>query len=106
MTARRATQQTRAELLAALAPKDLIYNDLNEYVGRYAFCRMHATSYTDGPRYRASCESLILADFEFALDHEIEQKLWDAHVKINKRYQKVISLVSSSFFKLPCFRLT
>ena len=52
---------------------------------------------TDGRRYRMSCEGLILEDFEFAYNHEIEQKLWDAHVKINKRYQKMLNLVSQSY---------
>ena len=93
LTANRATQQTRADLIAALAPKDLIYNDLNEYVMRCAVFHRCAESYTDVLRYRISCESLLLNDFEFALGYEVEQKLWDAHVKINKRYQKMLSLV-------------
>lgn len=93
LTANRATQQTRADLIAALAPKDLIYNDLNEYVTRCAIFHRCADSDTDVPRYRMSCESLLLNDFEFALGCEVEQKLWDAHVKINKRYQKMLNLV-------------
>lgn len=93
LTANRATQQTRADLIAALAPKDLIYSDLNEYVTRCAIFHRCADSYTDVPRYRMSCESLLLNDFEFALGCEVEQKLWDAHVKINKRYQKMLNLV-------------
>ncbi|KAL8794869.1 MAG: hypothetical protein Q9195_002581 [Heterodermia aff. obscurata] len=96
LTANRATQQTRADLIAALAPKDLIYNDLNEYVMRCVRLHRRAEGDTDVFRYRISCESLLLNDFEFALGYEVEQKLWDAHVKINKRYQKMLSLTRTS----------
>ena len=56
---------------------------------------------TDGLRYRFSCEKLILHDFDCALDNVIEQKLWDAHVKVNKRYQKLLSLVNMNLLEAP-----
>ena len=61
----------------------------------YAVCKLASISRSsiDKPRYRFSCEKLVLNDFDYALDHEIEQKLWDAHVKVNKRYQKLLSMV-------------
>jgi hypothetical protein len=39
-------------------------------------------------RYRAACESLSVADFEYASAHEVEQKLWAAHLKVNAAFRQ------------------
>ncbi|KAH7080828.1 hypothetical protein FB567DRAFT_551621 [Paraphoma chrysanthemicola] len=38
--------------------------------------------------YRAACEALSFADFEYASANEIEQKLWSAHLKVNTAFRK------------------
>ncbi len=44
-------------------------------------------------RYRSKCESLILQDFAFALSKDVENRLWNAHVKVNSRFRKQLSIV-------------
>jgi hypothetical protein len=44
-------------------------------------------------RYRAACESLSVADFEYASAHEVEQKLWAAHLKVNAAFRQEHKLV-------------
>ncbi|KAH7407086.1 hypothetical protein DE146DRAFT_418768 [Phaeosphaeria sp. MPI-PUGE-AT-0046c] len=38
--------------------------------------------------YRAACESLSAANFEYASAHETEQKLWAAHLKVNTAFRQ------------------
>ena len=33
-------------------------------------------------------------DFQFAMEHDAEQALWIAHVRVHKRFQKVLRMVS------------
>lgn len=42
-------------------------------------------------RYRSICQKTSLADFETASSKNIEGRLWDAHLKINTRYRKLLS---------------
>lgn len=44
-------------------------------------------------RYRTACEALIFANFEYASAHEIEQKLWAAHLKVNIIFRQEHKLV-------------
>jgi tetratricopeptide (TPR) repeat protein len=41
-------------------------------------------------RLRLTCEGTIFHDFEFAQRESVERHLWDAHIKINGRYRKVV----------------
>lgn len=43
---------------------------------------------TDTPRYRDACDNLLFADFEFASAHQVEQQLWNAHLKVNGAFRK------------------
>ena len=40
-----------------------------------------------------ACETVILHDFEFAFDKNVEIRLWDAHGKINSRFRKELKHV-------------
>jgi hypothetical protein len=44
-------------------------------------------------RYRAACESLSVADFEYASAHDTEQKLWAAHLKVNTAFRQEHKIV-------------
>ncbi|KAF2827767.1 hypothetical protein CC86DRAFT_320117 [Ophiobolus disseminans] len=37
--------------------------------------------------YRAACEGLSSADFEYAAAHQLEQKLWATHLKVNSAFR-------------------
>ncbi|EPE34090.1 TPR-like protein [Glarea lozoyensis ATCC 20868] len=41
-------------------------------------------------KLRLTCEGTIFLDFEFAQKESVERHLWDAHIKINGRYRKVV----------------
>ncbi|OJJ87176.1 uncharacterized protein ASPGLDRAFT_119491 [Aspergillus glaucus CBS 516.65] len=40
---------------------------------------------------RAACQNAILQDFESARSIDVEGRLWDAHLKINSRFRKLLS---------------
>ena len=44
-------------------------------------------------RYRAACESLTFANFEYASANDVEQKLWAAHLKINAIFRQEHKIV-------------
>jgi hypothetical protein len=44
-------------------------------------------------RYRAACESLSVANFAYASAHDIEQKLWTAHLKVNTAFRQEHKIV-------------
>jgi tetratricopeptide (TPR) repeat protein len=50
----------------------------------------HLSPVVDFFRLRFSCERTIFLDFEFAQEEGVERHLWDAHIKINGRYRKVV----------------
>ncbi|KAH8731562.1 hypothetical protein GQ44DRAFT_332319 [Phaeosphaeriaceae sp. PMI808] len=39
-------------------------------------------------KYRIACEKLSFADFEYASLHDIEQKLWAAHLRVNVAFRQ------------------
>ncbi|KAI9782270.1 MAG: hypothetical protein M1835_004068 [Candelina submexicana] len=45
-------------------------------------------------QYRSACENTIFQDFEFATNHNVESRLWDAHGKVNNQFRKALSCVS------------
>lgn len=47
-------------------------------------------------RFRAACQNAILQDFETSRSIDVETRLWDAHVKINTRFRKLLSRVSAT----------
>jgi hypothetical protein len=53
-------------------------------------------------RYRAACETLSVANFEYASAHDVEQKLWAAHLKVNtifRQEHKIVRLTWDSVKK-------
>ncbi|KAH9870013.1 hypothetical protein J1614_006935 [Plenodomus biglobosus] len=46
--------------------------------------------------YRAACESLIFANFEYATAHDVELKLWTAHLKVNTIFRQEHKLLKRS----------
>ncbi|KAF2749570.1 hypothetical protein M011DRAFT_457013 [Sporormia fimetaria CBS 119925] len=40
--------------------------------------------------YRTACESVLLGDFEYASTVNLDQQLWDAHLKVNNTYRKAL----------------
>lgn len=44
-------------------------------------------------RYRAACESLTFAHFAHAAAHDVEQKLWAAHLRVNAVFRQEHKLV-------------
>ena len=44
-------------------------------------------------RYRAACESLTFANFEYASTNDVEQKLWAAHLKVNTIFRQEHKIV-------------
>ncbi len=41
-------------------------------------------------RLRLACEGVIFTDIEYACTVRVGQRLWDAHISINKRYRKIL----------------
>jgi hypothetical protein len=45
-------------------------------------------------RFRQACQNAIFVDFDAAASKNAEPRLWDAHVKINARFRKILARVS------------
>lgn len=45
-------------------------------------------------RFRTACQNAILLDFDTARGADVEGRLWDAHLKLNTRFRKLLSRVS------------
>ena len=59
--------------------------------------------------YRAACESLSFANFEYASTHEVEQKLWAAHLKVNNVFRqehKILKRIKENIVELRKFQKT
>ncbi|KAJ5586323.1 hypothetical protein N7450_006110 [Penicillium hetheringtonii] len=41
--------------------------------------------------FRTICQNAILLDFDTARDTDVEGRLWDAHLKVNNRFRKLLS---------------
>ena len=98
--------ETEAHDMKAVAASGERFPDLLEQKGLYVFghCPFPGSvhlSYTsslqystsDIRRYRTACENFILQDFEFALGKDAENRLWDAHGKVNSRFRKELKNV-------------
>lgn len=69
-------KQAEKELLAALAPLDVVHPDLLHYMSHY----------------RNACAQVIFHDVTYTQRKFVEQKLWDAHVKVNYRFKKLMRM--------------
>jgi len=52
-------------------------------------------------RFRDACERLILANFDLASENDIENRLWNVHLRINTLYRKSLSHVRSLLTRSP-----
>ncbi|KKA21903.1 hypothetical protein T310_4067 [Rasamsonia emersonii CBS 393.64] len=50
-----------------------------------------AAAFRDAWQFRVACQNAIFLDFEAACTENVEARLWDAHVKINNRFRKVLA---------------
>ncbi|KKK13414.1 hypothetical protein P175DRAFT_047883 [Aspergillus ochraceoroseus IBT 24754] len=63
------------ELLKGLAEKEPTFAGISHYI----------------LEFRTACQNAILQDFEAARSIDVEGRLWDAHLKINTRFRKLLS---------------
>ncbi|KAF2024155.1 hypothetical protein EK21DRAFT_94330 [Setomelanomma holmii] len=57
--------------------------------------------------YRTASETLIFADFAYATVHEVEQKLWAAHLKVNTAFRqehKILKRIKENIVELRKFQ--
>lgn len=71
-----AMKQAEKELLAALAPQDVIHPDLLHYMNQY----------------RSACAHVIFCDVKYTQRQPVEQKLWDFHLTVNHRFKKLMRM--------------
>ncbi|OJJ68695.1 hypothetical protein ASPBRDRAFT_133555 [Aspergillus brasiliensis CBS 101740] len=67
--------EVEKELLKSLAEKEPTFAEISHYLSEF----------------RSTCQNAILQDFETARSADVEPRLWDAHLKINTRFRKLLS---------------
>ncbi|KAH1908091.1 hypothetical protein KXW29_006913 [Aspergillus fumigatus] len=67
--------EAEGKLLKSLAEKEPTFTEIFHYLFEF----------------RAACQNVILQDFETSRSLDVETRLWDAHVKINTRFRKLLS---------------
>ncbi|PWY70230.1 hypothetical protein BO70DRAFT_343761 [Aspergillus heteromorphus CBS 117.55] len=67
--------EVEKELLRSLAEKEPTFAEISHYL----------------TEFRSACQDAILQDFETARSVDVEGRLWDAHLKINNRFRKLLS---------------
>ncbi|KAJ5573664.1 uncharacterized protein N7459_008091 [Penicillium hispanicum] len=63
------------ELLRCLAEKEPTFAEISHFL----------------TEFRTVCQNVILLDFDTARDTDVEGRLWDAHLKLNNRFRKLLS---------------
>ncbi|KAF9890940.1 hypothetical protein FE257_005197 [Aspergillus nanangensis] len=63
------------ELLKSLAEKEPTFAEITQFLSVF----------------RAACQNAILQDFELARSINVENRLWDSHLKINNRFRKLLA---------------
>ncbi|RHZ52327.1 uncharacterized protein CDV56_106298 [Aspergillus thermomutatus] len=67
--------EAEGKLLKSLAEKEPTFTEISHYLSEF----------------RAACQTAILQDFETSRSIDVETRLWDAHVKINTRFRKLLA---------------
>ncbi|GIJ85525.1 hypothetical protein Asppvi_004384 [Aspergillus pseudoviridinutans] len=67
--------EAEGKLLKSLAEKEPTFTEISHYLSEF----------------RAACQNAILQEFETSRSIDVESRLWDAHVKINARFRKLLS---------------
>ncbi|KAL4928695.1 uncharacterized protein BDV17DRAFT_281790 [Aspergillus undulatus] len=70
---------------SALDVEKQLLNNLAEKEPTFANISHHISE------LRSACQNAILSDFEAARATDVEGRLWDAHLKINTRFRKLLS---------------
>jgi len=94
--AHRLAQRAEKELQATLTEKDPTFRNIDHQIDQYVPKCSGFGKFLTSARYRAKCESLMLQDFNFALGKDVENRLWNAHIRINSRFRKQLSTVRPS----------
>ncbi|KAK2766014.1 hypothetical protein FQN54_007529 [Arachnomyces sp. PD_36] len=71
----KAAVQAEKELLKALAEKEPTFAEMNNYL----------------KEFRIACQDAIFQDFDSARSVDVEGRLWDATVRINSRFRKLLA---------------
>ncbi|KAL5362770.1 hypothetical protein BJX96DRAFT_186387 [Aspergillus floccosus] len=69
------------ELLKSLAEKEPTFTEISQFLSESVRCLL----------FRVACQNAILLDFEAARANNVETRLWDAHLKINTRFRKLLA---------------
>ncbi|EAW12549.1 uncharacterized protein ACLA_009720 [Aspergillus clavatus NRRL 1] len=67
--------EAERKLMKSLAEKEPTFAEISHFLSEF----------------RAACQSAILQDFETARSIDVETRLWDAHLKINTRFRKLLA---------------
>ncbi|KAL3465803.1 hypothetical protein BJX64DRAFT_43533 [Aspergillus heterothallicus] len=67
--------EVEKELLKSLAEREPTFAEISHHISKL----------------RTACQNAILQDFEAARSIDVESRLWDAHLKINTRFRKLLS---------------
>ncbi|KAL3446264.1 hypothetical protein BJX65DRAFT_279892 [Aspergillus insuetus] len=67
--------EVEKELMKSLADKEPTFAEISHIISEL----------------RSTCQNAILQDFETARSSDVESRLWDAHLKINTRFRKLLS---------------
>lgn len=90
------------DLLKNLAEKETTFaeisNNISELVLYSCFIFLVARNWSNPSascrRLRTASQNAIFQDFETARTVDVEGRLWEAHLKINTRFRKLLSRVS------------
>ncbi|KAJ5099768.1 hypothetical protein N7532_006769 [Penicillium argentinense] len=94
----RTALSAESELTRCLAQKEPTFAEISHFLSEYVNAALslssrpdpaNTTSYFD--RFRSICQDAILLDFDTARDTDVEGRLWDAHLKVNNRFRKLLS---------------
>ncbi len=102
---RSATKQAKDELLAALDHQESIPSNIGICLARYLAPSKYPRALLTFSSYRREYDKGIMNDQEImneqepAREHDAEQALWDVHVRVHKRFQKVLHMVSCASFR-------
>ncbi|KAJ5104521.1 hypothetical protein NUU61_001868 [Penicillium alfredii] len=67
--------EAESELFKCLAEKEPTFAEISHFLSEF----------------RTACQNAILLDFDTARDTDVEGRLWDAHLKLNNRFRKLLS---------------
>ncbi|PWY85745.1 hypothetical protein BO94DRAFT_467471 [Aspergillus sclerotioniger CBS 115572] len=67
--------EVEKELLRSLAEKEPTFAEISHFLSEF----------------RSACQNAVLQAFETARSADVESRLWDAHLKINTRFRKLLS---------------